>query len=151
MKIQNKILKKQIINYFFVAMISSIFDFTLFRISRDIFKFNLEISNTMGFIIGLSINYFLSLILVFKQPIKTKKTHEIFLVILIGLIGLVINNIILNIFSRKILIFMGLAKFISRFIFYHEIKILESLAKIFALIITFGWNFFARKYLVYKN
>jgi len=100
-------------------------DFIITYIFKERFKVNKYISNSIGFIVAASSNYILNRIWTFKSSnpeIFTEYTS--FLVI--SLIGLAINNYFLYLFEK-------------RFNFY--------LSKLFAIIITTGWNFIAN-YLV---
>jgi putative flippase GtrA len=140
-------LLKEIINYFFVALVATLIDFFVFRFSRDELNICLELANIFGFVVGLIINYFLSNIFVFSKSNNIKKRSEILLVVIISVIGLLINTIIVSIFSR---IFLK-SQFVINHINYDSNKISESFAKVVAIIITFNWNFFARKIFIYKK
>ena len=85
-----------------------------------------------GFIAGLTVNFILSRIFVFDRArYETKKEFVAFAAI--GIIGLGLNYGIISLFS----LFMSL----KGMVFYG--------VKLVATLVTFMWNFFARKKLIY--
>ncbi len=88
------------------------------------------ISNIFAFVGGLLTNYLLSLLWVFNnRKIKTKN-KEFIIFSIIGIIGLLMSQICL-------------------YVFIDLLGMTAVYAKIYATLITFIWNFFARKIILF--
>ncbi|MCQ2455021.1 MAG: GtrA family protein [Clostridia bacterium] len=104
-------------------------DFSFFSLGRD------SVSGAIGFIIGLAVNYLISVLWVFKRnDISRVKEFSVFAVI--SIIGLFINTAIIEVLGIFILKQSG-------FVFI--------IKKIIATVFTMFWNFFARKLILYRN
>ena len=89
------------------------------------------LSAAVSFILGLAVNYLLSKLWVFNKENIRNKTAEFSVFALIGVVGLFLNEAIIWLFTAKV----GL--------FYLA-------SKIIAAVITLFWNFFARKFALFK-
>lgn len=99
-----------------------IVDFGITYLFKEIFRLNKYLSNSVGFIVAASTNYFLNRIWTFgSQSAQFFKEYMIFFAF--SLIGLGINNAILYLFHGKF-----------RWNFY--------LSKLFAIGLVTFWNFF---------
>jgi putative flippase GtrA len=122
----------QIIRYFVVGGIAFFVDFiTLFILTKYIGLYYL-LSATISFLLGLIINYIISINWVFSKRTLRNVKHEFFIFTVIGIIGLFFNNIIIWFFTE----------FIKVFYLY---------SKIIAAIIVLLWNFFARKLILFSK
>lgn len=142
MKLITKILNKlfvvktdngliQLFRYFFVGGTAFIFDFgTLFALT-EFFKVYYLISATIAFLVGLTVNYILSIIWVFrKHTIKNKKV-EFIIFSAIGIFGLILNGLLIWFFTEVVAI---------HYLF----------SKILSTVIIFFWNFIIRKFILFK-
>lgn len=120
----------QFIRYFFVGGIAAGVNIGLLFILTEICNINYVISNVIAFIFGLIVNYYLSKKIVFTNDNSINKVFEFIMYAIIGVVGLGIDTLMLWIFTDKF-------------------KIYYMLSKIISTIITFVWNFIARK-LLYK-
>ena len=120
----------QFIRYFFVGGIAAVVNISLLFIFTDLCNVNYVISNIVAFVFGLIVNYCLSKKTVFINDNSVNKYFEFIMYAIIGIIGLGIDTLMLWIFTDKF-------------------KIYYMLSKIISTMITFVWNFGARK-LLYK-
>jgi Predicted membrane protein len=94
----------------------------------------LFISTTLGFIVGVIVNYILSVIFVFtsaKQSGKGKSTKSFIIFVIISVIGLLMTN--------------GLM-----YLFVDKFKIYDMIAKVIATTIVMVWNYIGRKVFIFK-
>lgn len=120
----------QFIRYFFVGGIAAIINIGILFILVDLFKINYILSNIIGFVGGLLVNYKLSTMFVFSKNNSMNKIFELVMYIVIGILGLFFDTLILWIFTSKL-------------------KIYYKISKIISTMLTFIWNFFAKK-MLYK-
>ena len=118
----------QFIRYFFVGGIAAAFNIGTLYLISEFLNFNLVIANIIAFIIGLLVNYFLSKKFVFTDDNTMNKLFEIMMYIIIGVLGLIFDTLVLWILTRKF-------------------KIYYMISKIISTLLTFIWNFGARKIL----
>lgn len=93
---------------------------------------NYMIAAGIGFIGGLAVNYVLSVKWVFKYRSICSRNKEFALFSIIGIVGLLLNEII-------ILMFTG----------FHGVAI--QISKIIATAVVFIWNYSARKILIFRE
>ena len=121
----------QLFRNFFVGIAAFVVDFTLQYVLVDICGMYYLIAQAISHVTGGLVNYLMSIIWVFdKKPQKREYMHFIYFSI-IGAVGLGINTLILWLFT-------------SVFGWYHMYS------KIIATIVVFLFNFYARKYLLFK-
>ena len=120
----------QFIRYFFVGGVAAVINIGLLFVFTEIININYVISNIIAFIFGLIVNYCLSKKIVFTNENSVNKVFEFIMYAVIGVLGLGIDTFMLWIFTDKF-------------------KIYYMLSKIISTMITFVWNFVARK-LLYK-
>lgn len=120
----------QFFRYFIVGGTATIFDILSLYILVEVFAFHYLLANSTSFLIGLSINYSLSLLWVFE---RNKLSHKMnfFIFAIIGLIGLGFNNLIIWLLVEQIGFWYMHSKFIST-----------------ALVLF--WNFLARRSVMQK-
>lgn len=120
--------KLQFFRYIFVGGIAAVVNILALYVFTDIFKVYYLLSNIVGFILGLIVNYVLSKWLIFSDKKNINKLFEFLIYSIIGIIGLGLDTT-----------FMWIATSIYG-IYY-------LLSKIFSTFIVFIWNFSARKLL----
>jgi putative flippase GtrA len=111
-----------------VGFIGLIIDFSITYVLKEFLKINRYISNSIGFLVAASSNYFLNRVWTFNSD-NPEIFFEYTSFLIISIVGLVINNFFLYLFEK-------------RFNFY--------LSKLFAIAVTTIWNFFAN-YLITFN
>ncbi|MBQ9853839.1 MAG: GtrA family protein [Bacilli bacterium] len=123
----------QFIRYFFVGGIAAVVNIGLLYIFSDFLNINYIISNIVSFSAGLIVNYILSKCFVFKTN-SLNVIFEFIIYLIIGVLGLIIDTVILWFLTSKF-------------------KIYYMISKIISTIITFIWNFLSRKifYLFYER
>lgn len=122
----------QLFRYFFVGGFAFVIDYGSLFILTEYCRINYLTSAAIAFLLGLLINYLISILWVFGQKTVTSRCMEFLIFAVIGLIGLVLNEAIMY-FGSEIL---GLHYMFS---------------KLCSTGIVFFWNFFARKIILYKN
>lgn len=136
-KIKNFIIKKtdnsyfQFIKYFFVSGIALFADMSILFILTEYFNVYYILSATISFLAGIAITYILSKFYIFTKTKIDNKINEFTVFLIIGIIGLILNNVFLYIFTE----YLG--------IYY-------MLSKIFVIIVTYLWNYFARKKFIFS-
>ncbi|MDR1689916.1 MAG: GtrA family protein [Clostridiales bacterium] len=131
----------EIIRFGIVGFVSFLFDWAVLMLVLHVFlrsqltEINIAISTAAGFIIGVTVNYLLSVWFVFKASAqkghgKSSKARVIFLVS--AVIGLLLTQLIMN---------FGVIK----------LGFNETLVKIAATCIVMVWNYLSRKLLIFKN
>jgi putative flippase GtrA len=121
----------QFIRYGFVAVVALIFDFGTYALLVRAADMYPVLAATIGFTLGLFVNYLLSISWVFKDRTRSKRV-EFTTFFVIGLIGLGLTDIIIWVLAV-------------------EMHGDELIAKLVAAAIVFFWNFGARKILLFKG
>lgn len=122
----------QLFRYTFVGGIAFIIDFSTLYILTEIFNIYYLFSAALAFLLGLAVNYILSILWVFKFRIIKSRYVEFIIFGIIGIIGLGLNELIIWTFTE--------------FVGFHYMA-----SKIVSTIIIYLWNFFARKYILYNK
>jgi putative flippase GtrA len=121
----------QLFRYSFVGGFAFIVDFSLLVILTEFCGIYYLISTAIALTIGLSINYYLSVIWVFDKRKLANRSIEFTLFAIIGIIGLGLNELFIWLFTE----FAGFHYLIS---------------KIISTAIVYLWNFFARKFILFN-
>jgi len=121
----------QFVRYFFVGVIAAVVNIGSLSLFVELFGINYLLSNVLAFILGTLVNYVLSKKIVFMQDTSINKVIEIMMYVIIGVLGLGFDTLMLWVFTSKF-------------------KIYYLLSKIISTMLTFIWNFFARKILYIK-
>ena len=121
----------QFFRYIFVGGIAFLVDFSSLYVLTDFFGVFYLISAAIAFILGLIANYVMSISWVFNRRTLNNKTIEFSFFAIIGIIGLGLNELFIWFFTAELN-------------FYYLIS------KILAAIIILFWNFFARKFALFR-
>lgn len=121
----------QFVKYFCVALIGYFFDFGTLIIFKEVLGIFYLVAASAGFLIGLIITYFLSNKFVFGESKIISKKLQFTTFAAVGLIGLLLLNLLMWIFTGL----FGIGYVAS---------------KIIATIFVYTWNFFVRRSL-YKD
>ena len=110
--------------------VAFVLDFTTLYVLVTFASLHYLIANVFAFLVGLGINYFLSVTWVFKKRKQAKKHKEFILFTLIGCAGLLINELALW-FGNDVLM------------------ISLTVSKLIATMVVFVWNFAIRKIVLF--
>lgn len=121
----------QFFRYGFVAAISLFCDFGTLVLLKQVAGMNYLIAAAIAFIFGLIVNYILSIFWVFTSRNVSNAKLEFTIFAIIGVIGLGLTELILWILTSKLGLFYMLSKAVATMVVYF-------------------WNFFVRKYTLYR-
>ncbi len=122
----------QFFRYLLVGGTAFVVDFGILYILTDKFSIYYLVSAAISFLIGLSVNYFLSTYWVFSERAYNNHCLEFFFFGIIGIVGLLFNQFFIWLFTSVLLVHYLWSKMITA-------------------IIVYFWNFFARKYLIFRK
>jgi len=123
--------KIQMFRYLFVGGAAFIVDFLSLFVLTDFFGIYYLISAAIAFILGLVANYLLSISWVFNKRKLNKRHIEFGVFALIGIVGLGLNEVFIWVFTQ-------------------DLQIYYLMSKILAAVIILFWNFFARKFILFR-
>jgi putative flippase GtrA len=138
MKLVDLVLRKtdnlfiQFFRYFGVSGICFLADTATLFVLTEYAGIHYQISTFIGYSIGLILNYLLSVIWVFKTKRLSNKTMEFGIFVVIGLIGLAINQGVMWLCTDLIGLYFMLSRLVSAGVGY-------------------TWKFFARKYILFHR
>jgi putative flippase GtrA len=121
----------QFLRYIFVGGFAFIVDFSSLFVLTEYLNIYYLLSAAIAFILGIIVNYSLSISWVFDKRTFNNKMFEFQVFAFIGVIGLVLNELFIWFFTNNISLYYLYSKLISAF---------------FVLL----WNFFARKLLLFR-
>ena len=124
--------KIQLFRYAFVGGFAFIVDFILLYILTEFAHLHSIISATIAFVAGLVVNYFISTQWIFRQSKLSNIVWEFIIYTIIGIIGLILNDLLL-------------------FIFTDYLHIHYMISKIITAVLVMGWNFVGRRTILFKN
>jgi len=122
----------QMLKYTFVGGFSFLIDFGTLIILTEYFHVHYLVSAGIAYLLGLFVNYFLSVNWVFDIRSIDNRIFELFVFTLIGLIGLALNQFFLWMFTDILMIYYVISKLVASSIVYF-------------------WNFFAKKFVLFSN
>lgn len=122
----------QLIRYTIVGGFAFLIDFGTLYILTELAHLHYLLSAGIAFILGLLTNYFLSIRWVFDIRIVRDKKLEFIIFAVIGLIGLGLNELFLWIFTDLL-------------------DIYYLVSKILTAMLVYLWNFFARKWILFRK
>lgn len=128
---------KQFCSYFLVGGVSAIIEWILFAVFSNVVGINYILATCLAFVFSTTANWYLGKIWTFKENKKyeDEKTKEVVLVFAVSGIGLLMNMGLMFVFVD----ILGLGT-----------SVLKTLSKVAATGIVFIWNFFIRKFFIYR-
>lgn len=128
---------KQFISYFFVGGIAAVVEWIVFALFANAVEMNYIVATCLAFLFSTAVNWMLGRIWTFKSSTnyENKRAKELLLVFTVSAIGLLFNMGLMYLFVTVI----GL-----------DTAILKTISKIIATGIVFFWNFYVRKFVIYK-
>lgn len=121
----------QFFRYLFVGGTAFVVDYVLLFVFTEFVHIHYLAASVFSFLISLVVNYLFCIFWVFHHNSSRSRICEFLVFVLIASIGLGLNTIIMYLFTDGLGLYYMLSKIISSFI------------------VAF-WNFFARKYFLYK-
>lgn len=121
----------QFCRYIFVGGIAFFVDFSFLYIFTEFLGIFYLLSATISFVLGLIVNYILSLIWVFNKRKLRNKAHEFTIFALVGVFGLGLNDVMIYSFTTYLGLYFLFSKIISQ-------------------VVVLLWNFFARRYVLFR-
>ncbi len=122
----------QLFRYCFVGGFAFLVDYGLLVLFTEVFGLHYLVSATISFIAGLIVNYFLSICWVFRKSKLKKKWAEFIVFSIIGIVGLILNNLFLYVLTDPLHVHYMISKLITT-----------------ALVMV--WNFGARKIILFNK
>lgn len=119
-------IKLQFFRYLFVGGFAAVVNIGSLILFTEVFHLYYLISNVIGFLLGLIVNYVLSKWLIFTKEVKLNAILEFIIYAIIGVVGLGLDTFFMWIFTSVIGVFYMLSKIIST-------------------ALVFIWNFLGRK------
>ena len=108
----------QLFRYTLVGGLAFVVDFGLLFFLTEYVRLHYLISATISFLAGLLVNYVISTQWIFRDSkIKNKKV-EFILFGLIGVIGLILNNVLIYLFTDVVGLYYMLSKLVTAIIVY---------------------------------
>lgn len=121
----------QFFRYSFVGGIAFIVDFGSLFALTEFASLHYLLSAAIAFLLGLTINYTLSILWVFSKRRFPNRSFEFGIFALIGIVGLGFNELFIWFFTE--------------FVHLHYL-----LSKIVSTVFVYLWNFFARRYTLFR-
>jgi putative flippase GtrA len=121
----------QFFRYLFVGGFAFLVDFSLLFILTKFLGWSDLLSANISFLIGLIVNYVISLAWVFNKRKLKSRYHELLVFAFIGVVGAELNYITIDYFTTSFGLYVMFSRIISQFI-------------------VFPWNFFARRYVLFR-
>ncbi|MBR6124553.1 GtrA family protein [Candidatus Saccharibacteria bacterium] len=125
----------QFLRYFVTGGLAFVVDFGVFAVAFYCFDIHYLLANLIGLMGGNVVNYLLSIGWVFsaeKRKMEMHRLAEITVFVLISLVG------------------MGLNEFLM-YVFVGILALQEMFSKVVAAIVVLLYNFFARKFILFKK
>lgn len=121
----------QLFRYTFVGGVAFIVDFAALFVLTEYFHIYYLTSAALAFLLGLTVNYILSIVWVFSKHTLRNKWYEFGVFALIGIIGLGFNEFFIWFFTESV--------------HFHYL-----LSKVVSTIFVYSWNFFTRKFILFR-
>lgn len=140
----------ELIRFFIVSVFATLADYVTYFALRKILPdraIGVVIATASGFLVGLVINYLLSVIFVYKQVKNKESTRTIkafLLFSLIGLLGLAITEI-------GMLLEHEFLPVVTITLFSYTFDIIELAAKCIMTLLVAIWNYVGRKLFIFKS
>lgn len=133
----------QFFRYCFVGGLAFIVDAGSLTLLVELAHLDEILSAVIAFILGLTLNYMLSTLWIFKNSKIENKIGEFLAFVVIGIVGLIMNIAIIWFFRdyigpRQLLKFIPIDKYYI-------------IGKLTSTIIVFMWNFLARKFIIFNK
>lgn len=152
---ERSVLIKEFLRYVLVGGIAFVVDFGVFALFRELVfggadsTAAITVSTAAGFIMGLAVNYVLSMLMVFrseKQQEQGKNVRAVLIFAVVGIIGLGLTEL-LQWLGEKVILQTELGKAFNSLIFDTGVYAVKIVVAGIVLI----WNYVGRKIFVFKE
>lgn len=136
----------------FVGGIASVVDMLIIILCKELFKMPETWAVAFGFVAGLTVNYIVSTFWVFaKAKVKNRAVDFVGFAV-IGIIGLGLTQLIIAPFAEHN-IFQSAGFLVRNAVFGSLIPVDKYyiIGKCLAIVLVYMWNFFARKFILYRK
>ncbi len=135
----------------FVGGVATVADMLVMILIRELAHAPEGVAAVFGFIVGLAVNYIISTFWVFAKAKVNNRVLDFIGFGVIGIIGLGLTQLIIEPFAVEGI--FGKGFFVSNQIFGSLLPVDKYyiVGKVLAVIIVYMWNFFARKFILYRN
>ncbi len=146
----------QFFRYCFVGGFAFVVDFGVMTLLVELLSLSPVWAATISFIAGLAVNYILSTFWIFKNSKIKNRLAEFAAFALIGVIGLLINDVIIWLFQSALgsnLAFGGWSDTVDgemKYFLFGGVQYYH-IGKIVSTIVVFLWNFFGRKFILFSK
>ena len=103
----------QLLRSIFTSNVAFCVDFGILVLLTELFRIHYLVSAGIGFFIGTSVSYALSILWVFERRSFRNKRLEYFIFIFIGLIGVGLNEILMWFFTEQLNVYYLISKVLS--------------------------------------
>ena len=136
----------------FVGGIASVVDMAVLILCKQLFQMPESWAAVMGFIAGLTVNYIVSTFWVFSKAKVKNRSVDFIGFAVIGIIGLGLTELIMAPFS-EINVFNTTGFFVKNAVFGSLVSVDKYyiIGKVLAIVLVYMWNFFARKFILYRK
>ncbi len=135
----------------FVGGAATVVDMAVLILLRELVGVPESIASGFGFVVGLACNYIISTFWVFSKAVVKNRALDFIGFAVIGIIGLGLTQLIMEPFSVDGMFGKGL--FVRNSVFGSLIPTDKYyiIGKVVAVVLVYMWNFFARKFILYRN
>ena len=133
----------EFIRSLFVGAAAFAGDFLTLALLKEIGNLDTLIASSLGFVVGVTINYLLSTFWAFRTNSVKNSFARFVIFVLIAIVGLVINNLVIRLFDETLADMQLFGSIIQTSRYY-------MIGKIVATVVVFFWNFFSRKLILYR-
>ncbi len=135
----------------FVGGVATLADMAVLILIREVFGISESVAAVFGFIVGLAVNYIISTFWVFAKAKVKNRVLDFVIFGVIGVIGLGLTQLIIEPFAVKGM--FGEGFLVSNAVFGSLIPVDKYyiIGKLLAVVLVYMWNFFARKFILYRH
>ena len=134
-----------------VGGIATVADMLTMILIRELLHTPESVGVVFGFIVGLAVNYIISTFWVFSKAKVKNRIVDFIGFAVIGIIGLGLTNLIVEPFSVKGMFGTGFLVAHQTFGGLIPTDKYYIIGKTLAVVIVYMWNFFARKFILYRK
>lgn len=135
----------------FVGGVATVADMAVLILLRELLHIPENIAAIFGFIVGLAVNYIISTFWVFAKAKVKNRALDFIAFGVIGVIGLGLTQLILEPFAVEGMFGTG---FLVKYAVFGSLLPTDKyyiIGKVLAVILVYMWNFFARKFFLYRK
>ncbi len=135
----------------FVGGIATVADMAVLILLRELLHIPENVAAIFGFIVGLAVNYIVSTFWVFAKAKVKNRVLDFIGFGVIGVIGLGLTQLIIEPFAMEGMFGTG---FLVKYAVFGPLLPVDKyyiIGKVLAVVLVYMWNFFARKFILYRK